>query len=93
MFTAWPAYAAFEEDIRGTIEPGKFADFTVFDRDIMRIPLEEIPQTRCSMTIIAGEPVFVSTNRQPTTAERASTTRSFSSRSTTHGGESAWLIR
>ena len=42
MFTIWPAYAAFEENLRGTIEVGKLADFTVLSADIMKIPELEI---------------------------------------------------
>jgi predicted amidohydrolase YtcJ len=58
MFTLWPAYAAFQEQSRGTIEPGKRADLTVLSRDIMRIPEAEILATRCEMTIVAGEVVY-----------------------------------
>ncbi|MBI4660859.1 MAG: amidohydrolase [Verrucomicrobia bacterium] len=58
MFTIWPAYAAFEENLRGSIEPGKLADFTVFSADIMKIPEAEILKTRCVMTVIGGEVVF-----------------------------------
>jgi hypothetical protein len=39
------AYAAFEEDIKGSLTPGKLADITVLSRDIMTIPEEEIPDT------------------------------------------------
>jgi predicted amidohydrolase YtcJ len=58
MFTIWPAYAAFEENSRGSIEPGKLADFTVLSQDIMKIPESEILKTRCEMTIIGGEIVY-----------------------------------
>ena len=58
MFTSSPAYAAFEENEKGSIEPGKLADFTVFSRDIMKIPEPEILKTRCEMTIIGGEIVY-----------------------------------
>ena len=58
MLTAWPAYAAFEERLRGSIEPGKFADFTVLSADIMKIAETEILKTRCLMTVIAGEIVY-----------------------------------
>jgi predicted amidohydrolase YtcJ len=55
MFTLWPAYAAFEENDKGSIEPGKLADFTVLSNDIMKIPEPEILNTRCVMTVIDGE--------------------------------------
>lgn len=58
MFTIWPAFAAFEETLRGSIEPGKLADFTVFAADIMKIPEAEILKTRCVMTVIGGEVVY-----------------------------------
>ncbi|HQR38510.1 MAG TPA: amidohydrolase [Blastocatellia bacterium] len=58
MFTIWPAYAAFEEKVKGTIEPGKFADLTVLSADIMTIPAPEILKTRCVMTVIGGEIVY-----------------------------------
>ena len=58
MFTIWPAFAAFEEELRGSIEIGKLADFTVLSADIMKIPEPEILKTRCLMTVIGGEVVF-----------------------------------
>jgi predicted amidohydrolase YtcJ len=58
MFTLWPAYAAFEEKLRGTIEVGKLADLTILSADIMKIPVADILKTRCVMTVINGEVVF-----------------------------------
>jgi len=58
MFTIWPAYAAFEEKLRGTIEVGKLADLTVLSADIMKIPEPEILKTHCVMTVINGEVVY-----------------------------------
>lgn len=58
MFTAAPAYAAFAEDELGTIEAGKWADFTVFDRDLRTVPEAEILEVEAVMTIIAGEVVW-----------------------------------
>lgn len=55
MFTLWPAHAAFEETLRGTIEAGKLADLTILSADIMKIPVAEILKTRCVMTVINGE--------------------------------------
>jgi len=58
MFTSNAAYAAFEENDKGSIEVGKLADFTVFSADIMKIPAPEILKTRCEMTVIGGEIVY-----------------------------------
>jgi imidazolonepropionase-like amidohydrolase len=58
MLTIWPAYAAFEENLRGTIQVGKLADLTVLSADIMKIPEMDILKTRCLMTVIGGEIVY-----------------------------------
>jgi predicted amidohydrolase YtcJ len=58
MFTVWPAYAAFEEKLRGTLEIGKLADLTILSADIMTIPAPDILKTRCVMTVINGEIVY-----------------------------------
>jgi predicted amidohydrolase YtcJ len=58
MFTIWPAFAAFEEKTRGSIEVGKFADLTTLSADIMKIPELDILKTRCVMTVINGEIVW-----------------------------------
>ena len=57
--TIWAAYAAFEEDQKGSLEIGKLADFIVIDRDIMTCPPADIPATRVLRTVIGGETVFV----------------------------------
>ena len=56
--TIWAAYSNFEEDEKGSIEIGKFADFTVLEKDIMTIPEDEIPSVKVSATFINGEMVF-----------------------------------
>jgi len=58
MFTIWPAYVAFEENLRGSIETGKLADLTVLSADIMKIPEMDILKTKCVMTVIGGEIVY-----------------------------------
>lgn len=58
MFTIWPAYASFQENLLGTIEPGKRADFTAFSKDIMVVPEAEILSAKPVLTIVDGEIVF-----------------------------------
>ena len=58
-FTIWPAYAAFEEDERGSVKVGKYADFTILDKDIMTIPEAEILATKNVMTVVNGEVVYL----------------------------------
>ena len=55
MFTIWAAYASFEENIKGSIEPGKLADLTVFSKDIMTVPEPDILKAQTRMAIIGGE--------------------------------------
>ena len=49
------ATAAFEEDIKGTLTPGKLADIVVLSNDIMTCAEEEIPRTKVLYTIVGGE--------------------------------------
>jgi predicted amidohydrolase YtcJ len=56
--TIWAAYSNFEENEKGSIEIGKFADFTVLEKDIMTIPEDEIPSVKVAATFINGELVF-----------------------------------
>ena len=56
--TIWPAYAGFQEKILGSLTPGKYADFVVLDRDIMRVPDTEILGARVISTWIAGRAVY-----------------------------------
>jgi predicted amidohydrolase YtcJ len=58
LFTTAPAYGAFMEDDLGTIEVGKLADFTAFDRDLMTIPEAEILTAETVMTVVHGETVY-----------------------------------
>ena len=58
MFTIWPAIASFEEDIKGTIEVGKLADFSVFDQDIMHIPELKILESKNILTVVGGRVVY-----------------------------------
>jgi predicted amidohydrolase YtcJ len=62
--TIWPAYASFEEKIKGSIEPGKLADLVILDKDIMSIPYPEITNARVVATILSGQVVYQSEDWQ-----------------------------
>lgn len=57
-YTLDAAYGAFEEKIKGSIEKGKLADFTIFTSDIMAVPEMEILNSEVSMTIVGGMVVY-----------------------------------
>ena len=56
--TLWPAYAAFQERDLGSLTPGKYADFVILDRDIMRVAPEAILGARVLATYIGGKAVY-----------------------------------
>ena len=57
-YTINNAFAAFEEDLKGSITPGKLADITVLSKDIMTVPEDEILDTEIVYTILGGEVVY-----------------------------------
>ncbi|WP_026452739.1 amidohydrolase [Aequorivita capsosiphonis] len=56
--TIWAAFANFEENEKGSIEVGKFADFTILDKDIMEVDEDELPNTKVMATFVNGEKVY-----------------------------------
>ncbi len=54
-YTINNAYAAFEEDFKGSLEIGKLADIVVLSDDILTMPVDEIPNTVVDLTVIGGE--------------------------------------
>jgi predicted amidohydrolase YtcJ len=60
-YTLNNAYAAFAEDVMGSLTPGKFADIVVLSKDIMTIPEDEIPSAAVVHTILGGKVVYSST--------------------------------
>jgi predicted amidohydrolase YtcJ len=57
-YTINGAYAAFQENILGSLKPGKLADITVFSRDIMTVPDQEILSTEVRLTIVGGRVLY-----------------------------------
>lgn len=56
--TIWAAKIAFEEEVKGSIEKGKFADFVVLNQDIMECKGEDIPKSIINYTVVGGEVVY-----------------------------------
>ena len=54
-YTANGAFAAFEENVKGTLKPGKYADIVVLSKNILTIPEDEIPTAQVAYTIVAGK--------------------------------------
>lgn len=57
-YTRDAAYASFEDEHTGSLTVGRLADFAMIDRDITRIPPEEIADARVDMTVVGGRRVF-----------------------------------
>lgn len=58
LYTRNGAYAGFEEDRKGTLEPGKLADFIVVDRDVLTIPPDELKDVKVLQTFVGGRKVY-----------------------------------
>lgn len=57
-YTMAAAWSAFEEDVKGSLTPGKYADIVVLTKDILTVPDEEIPEAEVAMTIVGGKVVW-----------------------------------
>jgi predicted amidohydrolase YtcJ len=60
LYTVNAAYASFEENIKGSITPGKLADIVVLSEDPLKAPPERIKDIKVELTIIGGEVVYES---------------------------------
>ncbi len=54
-YTLANAWAAFEEEVKGSLTPGKYADIVVLDRDILAVPEDEVRDARVTLTIVGGQ--------------------------------------
>ena len=54
-YTINGAYSAFEEEIKGTLTPGKYADFVVLSKNLLTVDYREIPSAEVEMTFVGGE--------------------------------------
>jgi hypothetical protein len=57
-YTAAGTWLTREEDLKGTLEPGKLADLAVLDRDYFTVPDEEIKEIRVEMTVLGGRLIY-----------------------------------
>ena len=60
--TLWAAYANFEEEIKGSIEVGKYADMVILKQDIMNLDIHKVPQVEVIATIVNGDMVYLAPN-------------------------------
>ena len=58
LYTINNAWLTFEEKEKGSLEPGKLADFIVIDRDLLECPVDEVKDTRVKQTWLGGKQVF-----------------------------------
>ena len=58
LFTKYPAYGSYSEDVNGTVEPGKNADFVILSEDIYSVDPDRIKDIKVDMTVVAGETVY-----------------------------------
>jgi predicted amidohydrolase YtcJ len=58
MYSANSAWFTFDEDIRGTLEPGKYADLAVLSDDYMTVPVEKVGELTSVLTVVGGKAVY-----------------------------------
>lgn len=65
LFTSKASEWLFTEDLAGTLEPGKFADFTVLDKDYFSVPTMDIPLNKAIMTVVGDMIMYTDAEYQP----------------------------
>ncbi len=55
LYTRNGAYIGFEENQKGSLEPGKLADFIVIDRDVLTVPGDQLKDVQVLQTFVSGE--------------------------------------
>ncbi len=61
-YTLGNAYAAFEEDIKGSLEPGKWADIAILSNNLLNCNPDSIPKTKVLYTIVGGKVIYMNAN-------------------------------
>jgi predicted amidohydrolase YtcJ len=69
-YTAWGSRQMFLENKIGTLEAGKKADIAIWDRDLYTVPIDQLKDLKCLMTLIDGEVMYTSPNSPVTTSVR-----------------------
>jgi predicted amidohydrolase YtcJ len=65
LYTSKAAEWLFAEHLAGTLEPGKFADFTVLDRDYFTVPTDEILDNKAIMTLVGDQIIYQDPEYKP----------------------------
>ena len=69
-YTTGAAYAEFEENTKGLLQPGMLADFVVLDRDLTKVPAEEILKTKVLRTVVGGKTIYDAQSSQANGARK-----------------------
>lgn len=69
MMTAEAAWQSFDENRKGSIEPGKLGDFAILTGDIMTCPIERMKELRATLTVVGGRVVYDRSASPPTTTQ------------------------
>jgi hypothetical protein len=65
-YTMGSAFAEFEDDIKGSLEPGKIADLVVLNEDILHVSADDLARAQVEMTVVGGRVVYESKDETPT---------------------------